>query len=311
MNTNNKSQFCLGISKPLDIFNTDTRKLINFTLDKDLYVHTSLSYPINFFFIKYFLEKKKRHKIKFVCKILADNFENFKKTIDLTLDKYSIKKIHIIQLINLPTKEFELRNLNSLNINEFNKITEYIIELKKKEIIDKVYLQILSKDNLKFCEKLSEYFDGFAFYANLNEIHLKKDVFEFVLKKNLPSLILSIFGNPKADEYKDNLHTESYIFSQHYFTSNTIAVGRTLKLERLKEIFNTNQKLELYKNFNPKFIETSENQDTSENFFRRYNVTNIFYIIKFILKCLIKKIFSQKLIKLLKKYDKNRFNSKL
>ena len=88
-------------------------------------------------------------------------------------------------------------------------------------------------------------------------------------------------------------------------------MGRTLKLKRLKEIFNTNQKLEHYKNFNPKFIETSENQDTSENFFRRYNVTNIFYIIKFILKCLIKKIFSQKLIKLLKKFNINRFNSKL
>ena len=63
-----KNNFCLGISKPLDILNKNIRKLINYALDKDIFIHTSISYPINFFFIKLLLNKKRRHKINFICK---------------------------------------------------------------------------------------------------------------------------------------------------------------------------------------------------------------------------------------------------
>ena len=37
-----KNNFCLGISKPLDILNKNIRKLINYALDKDIFIHTSI-----------------------------------------------------------------------------------------------------------------------------------------------------------------------------------------------------------------------------------------------------------------------------
>ena len=71
-----------------------------------------------------------------------------------------------------------------------------------------------------------------------------------------------------------NLHLKSFVFSQSYFTSNTIAVGRTSNLERLHDILNIRNFEDLQ--FTPKFLETNENQDTSQNYFKRYKVTNFF-----------------------------------
>ena len=297
-----KTQFCLGISKPLDILNKNTRKLINFALDNNLYIHTSISYPVNFFFIKYFLGKNRKKKINFICKILADNNKNFRETINLTLKKFSIEKIHILQLINLPVSNDENRDISSLNMLEFNKIINLIKELKKKNLIDKVYVQIFSKDNLEFCIKISNYFDGFAFYSNINEIHLKKDVYEFIKKNNIPSMLLSVFGNPKEKKITNNLHLYSYKFSQSYFSDNTIAVGRTLNIDRLKDIVINNKVSNL--KFNPNFTETNEIQDTAKNFYNRYKVTNLFYIFIFLIKCLIKKVIGQKAALYLKKIYK-------
>lgn len=294
----NKTQFCLGISKPLNIFDESVRRLINYSLEKKLYIHTSLSYPINFFFIKYLLKKNQRNKINFICKILADTEENFIKTIHLTQKKYGIKKIHIIQLINLPFLQPGFRNNDNLNFKEFRKILDLISDYKKRGIIDKVYLQILSKDNLEFCKKLDEYLDGFAFYANLNEIVLRKDVFEFIIKKNIPSIILSVFGNQNKKVTDDELHMKSYKFSQSFFTKNTIAVGRTLNINRLVDIVNL--KIPNKSNYDPVFLETEETQDTAQNFFRRYRVTTLGYIFVFIIKCLIKKIIGKKFSLILK-----------
>lgn len=304
MNKSNiaKTQFCLGISKPLDIFNKNIRKLINYALDKDLFIHTSISYPVNFFFIKFLLNKKRRNKINFICKILADNSKNFKETVNLTLKKFSIEKISILQLVNLPVSNNVNRDIGYLNMLEFNEILNLIKELKKKNLIDKVYVQIFSKDNLEFCIKISNYFDGFAFYSNINEIHLKKDVYEFIKKNNIPSMLLSVFGNPKEKKITNNLHLDSYKFSQSYFSDHTIPVGRTLNVDRLKDIVMNNKVGNL--KFSPNFTETNEIQDTSKNFYSRYKVTSLSYIFIFLIKCLIKKVIGQKAVLYLKKIYK-------
>lgn len=298
-----KTQFCLGISKPLDILNKNTKKLINFALDNHLYIHTSISYPVNFFFIKHLLDKNQKKKINFICKILADSNKNFKETVNLTFKKFSIEKIHILQLVNLPVSNAINRNASSLNMIEFNEILNLIKELKKKNLIEKVYVQIFSKDSLEFCINLSNYFDGFAFYSNIHEIHLKKDVYEFIKKNNIPSMLLSVFGNPKEKKTTNNLHIDSYNFSQSYFSDNIIPVGRTLNVDRLKDIV-TNNKINNLK-FSPKFIETNEIQDTEKNFYNRYRVSSLSYIFIFVLKCLIKKIMGQKTVSYLKKIVNN------
>lgn len=297
----NKKNFCIGISKPLNIFDKKIRDLIFLTLEKGLYVHTSITYPVNFFFIRHLLNKEEKDKINFICKILADNHENFIKTVNLTFKEFGLNKIHTLQLVNLPITN-NYRKFNSVRNDEMQKILKSIQELKKNKKIEKVYVQIFSNDNLDFCKSIELNFDGFAFYANPKEIQLNKEVFEFIVKKNIPTLILSIFGNPEKHSEYDELHTDSFVFSQSYFTTNTIAVGRTSNLERLHDILNIRN----YKNlqFAPKFLETNENQDTSQNYFKRYKVTNFNYILIFILKCLTKKVFGKKISMFLKKLYK-------
>ena len=87
-----------------------------------------------------------------------------------------------------------------------------------------------------------------------------------------------------------------------------MAVGRTLKLSRLKEIHN-NQNFEIKQKliFEPKHIQTNEVQDNAENFYRRYKVTDTLYIFTFIFKCLIKKILGQKIWLYLKKKLKQNY----
>lgn len=299
----NKSKFCIGISKPLDILNSDIRNLIQFTINSNLYVHTSISYPINFIFINKLLKQEIRDKINFICKILGDNLTNFNKTVELTLKEYSLKKIHTLQLVCLPTYTKDDRNLENIDFIELDKIKYSINNLKQRKIINEVYLQIYSSDKLEFCKKMIQYFDGFAFYGNINRIQLDKNVYDFLLSKNISLINLSIFGNPKPYEKKEkNLHLKSFKFSQSYFTSNTIAVGRTLNLTRLKDLYNYKdqvKKLEI--EFNPEFLQSIESQDNADNFYRRYKVTNKSYLIIFLLKCLIKKIIPSRLIKTLKK----------
>jgi hypothetical protein len=307
---NIRSKFCIGISKPLDILNKNIRKLIYYSLDKNIFVHTSITYPINFVFIKFLLKKKVRHKINFICKILGDDFKNFNKTVKLTLSKFSIKKIYILQLVNLPIKNSQKRDISSVDFDEFNKILISIDNLKKNNLIDKVYLQIFSNDELEFCSKISNYFDGFAFYSNLKEVHLKREVHEFIKNKDIPCLVLSIFGNPKTFiNSNKNLHLDSYIFSQSYFSKNTIAVGRTLKYSRVHDIYNVeNKKIDKKLIFRPKYIQTTETQDTAQNFYKKYEVTTNLYIFIFILKCIGKKILSQKIWFFLKKLTKHNEN---
>ena len=239
----NKTKFCLGISKPLDILNYDIRNMINYAIKKNLIIHTSITYPVNSFFIKYFLKKKDRNRIKFICKILADTNENFKKTIELSIRKYSIEKLHIVQLGNLPLRSPYKREVKSLLENEIEAVFQTIENLKNKKLINKVYIQIYSKDSLDFCKKILNYADGFAFYSNIKEIHLKKEVYDYIVEENIPSIVLSIFGNPKKNQNLDhNLHLKSYSFSQSYFSKNTLAVGRTLNKNRLEQIYSFNHK---------------------------------------------------------------------
>ncbi len=300
MNIENK--FCIGISKPLDILNSDIRKLIKYSIDNNLYVHTSITYPINFIFVRNLLKEKTRNKINFICKVLGDNLINFNKTVELTLKEFSLKKIHILQMVCLPTYTNENREIENVNFIELNKIKATIESLKQKKVINKVYLQIFSSDKLKFCEKLIKYFDGFAFYGTTNKIELDRHVYDFIMLKNVPLINLSVFGNPKTKQkIESNLHLKSFVFSQSYFTNNTIAVGRTSKLTRLKDLQNyKNQKEELKIVFNPEFLKSVENQDNADNFYKRYKVTNRTYLVVFLFKCLLKKILPTKLIKILK-----------
>lgn len=295
--------FCLGISKPLNILDKDIRNLFYYTLKNNLLIHTSISYPINFLFIKYLLKNEDRLKLNFVCKILGDSLENFEKSFSLTKSKFAINKLHILQIVNLPLIDFNKRDFNNLNFNEFKKIIEAINKLKEKKIVDKFYLQIFSNDSLAFCEKIKDYVDGFAFYANIYEIHIKEEVYNFIKEDNIPCMLLSIFGNPKKDKsLNHDLHLESVEFSQTYFTKDTIAVGRTLKINRLREI--KNYKILGKKSFTPKHVVTDEVQDTAENFYKRYDVTTGLYVVNFLLKCLIKKILGKSISNLLKKIIK-------
>ena len=106
-----KKNFCLGLSKPLNILDSKIRKMINLSIKNNLYFHISITYPLNFYFIKYLLNKDKRERINFISKILGDNLDNFRKSFKLTIDKLGIKKLYIAQLVNLPILNPQKRKL--------------------------------------------------------------------------------------------------------------------------------------------------------------------------------------------------------
>ena len=58
--------FCLGISKPLNVFNRDIKSLINLCLKNKIYFHISISYPLTFYLLRFLLNKKKLNEIKFI-----------------------------------------------------------------------------------------------------------------------------------------------------------------------------------------------------------------------------------------------------
>ena len=107
-----KKNFCLGLSKPLNILDSKIRKMINLSIENNLYFHISITYTLNFFFIKYLLSKKKRGGIRFISKILGDNIDNFRKSFNLTINKLGIEKLYIAQLVNLPILDPQKRKFD-------------------------------------------------------------------------------------------------------------------------------------------------------------------------------------------------------
>lgn len=280
--------------------------MINLSIKNNLYFHISITYPLNFYFIKYLLNKDKRERINFISKILGDNLDNFRKSFKLTIDKLGIKKLYIAQLVNLPILNPQKRKFDEINFIKFNELIEEANSLKKTNNIKKLYLQIFSNDDFEFCIKIKKYFDGFAFYADLNNVYIKKDVYDFILKNDVPCLILSIFGNP-TETTETNLHIKSYQFSQKRFSSNTIAVGRTKNLKRVKEIMAESIKFDdmIFDN-NINFNEKKEIQDNAKNYFSRYNVSSFWYLVIFLSKCFIKLVLPDKITFLLKKISKKK-----
>ena len=286
----NKINFALGLSKPLNIFNKRNEKLINFVIKHKLFIHTSISYPMVSETLRLKTNQKKIENLKFITKICADNLLNFDKTFNLTLKNFALKKINIIQLINLPIKTSSSRKFNELDLNEFGKIIKKIYFLKKKGLVNKSYIQIYYNDELKLIKKIVDKFDGVVFYANPKKIHIKKKVYSFIIKNNIPCILLSIFGKPKKKlDLKHNLN--SFIFSQTNFSKNTIAVGSTTKIERLSQILKFNKTYRKKNNFSKlSFKSNGIIQEDSKVFFKHYKISNHYKVIKFLFVCFLKKI---------------------
>ena len=282
--------FAFGFSTLLNIFNTKNKKLIDFAIKNDLYFHISISYPQTFYILKILINKKSRRKIRFIAKVCGDTNDNLLKCINQTLNKFSIKKISIIQIINLPFTTLKNRNFNNINYSEFNNILEQIKSLKEKKIISKSFIQIYQSDELEFVEKITKYFDGVTFYADLYSVGLKENVYNYIIQKDLNCMILSIFGGQKKT-YLKNLNIRSYLHSQKNFTNNTIAVGRTTRIDNLNEITNYD-----YINSNEFKIdktvkfELKGNEEDSSVYFKAYNSSNKIHFFKYLLVCFLKKM---------------------
>ena len=282
--------FALGFSTLLNIFNNKNKKLIDSAIKNDLYFHISISYPQTFYILKILINKKSRQKIKFIAKVCGDTNDNLLKCINQTLKKFSLKKISIIQIINLPFKTLKNRNFNEINYSEFNDILEHIKSLKEKKIIGKSFIQIYQSDNLDFVENITKYFDGVTFYGDLHSVGLKENVYNFIIKKDLNCIILSVFGRPK-NSYLKNLNIRSYLHTQKNFTNNTIAVGRTTKINNLKEITNYDYiNSDEFKIDKTDKFESKGNEEDSSVYFKAYNSSNKIDLFKYLFVCFLKKI---------------------
>ena len=96
---------------------------MNYSLQVDFYLHTSITYPVNAFIFKNLISKKLRDKAKLITKILGDDPNFLIKTLELSFKRFGKKNIDIIQITNLPLKKNGIRNCENLDkctINEDN-----------------------------------------------------------------------------------------------------------------------------------------------------------------------------------------------
>ena len=132
-------QFCLGCSFKLNIFDKRS-KLIFDTLQKyNFYKHISLTYPHTAFFINFYVKNKN----KVIAKILGENKNLFKSTINKTLSRFGLKNIYIVQLTNLPLKNLNLpRTIENLDKDKYNDLEmiampQCVVPFRDSDIFDK------------------------------------------------------------------------------------------------------------------------------------------------------------------------------
>ena len=196
-----------------------------------------------------------------------------------------------MEIINLPVRNIYKRVYEEINFHEFSKIINRIQLLKNKGFIKKNYIQLNPGDDIEFTKKIIKYFDGVSFYANIDSIFINQSVYDYIRKNNIPCLLLSIFGNPKEKNI-ESLNIDSYIYSQRNFSVDTIAVGRTYNLKRFKKMIEHDYSNENLKIKNKKLIFSfrEEYQEKSETFFEHYQITNVFFLARFLFVCLLKSL---------------------
>jgi len=286
-------QFCLGCSFKLNIFDKRS-KLIFDTLQKyNFYKHISLTYPHTAFFINFYVKNKN----KVIAKILGENKNLFKSTINKTLSRFGLKNIYIVQLTNLPLKNLNLpRTIENLDKDKYNDLLKEIKNYKKNKIIRDVFLQIYYSDNKKFILKIIKDFDGLVISANPNKLYLKKEIYKIIKLFKKPLIQLSCFGSVDKKKLKI-IDQEAWLkkcltFPNIIFNNKVIQVGRTKKNDRLKKINNFyNKKIILKKKIKLKFINNNIFQQSSEKYLKDIKYNSIAYefieLIKYFVKLIV------------------------
>lgn len=278
--------FCLGSSKPFNIFNKKDLEIIKFALFNNFFFHISITYPVNALILKYFFKKT---NVKVIAKLLGGEGKIFKLTLKETLKRFGLKRIHIAQIVCLPTRNFE-SNSDSFKIQEYYFLIQKLQESKK--FINKVYLQIFSTDTLTFIKKVYKDFDGFIFYANFKEIFIQKDVYLFINENKIPVSIISVFGGGNLKN-EANLTIKTLSFINKNFPNGCIPIGRTQDINRLiniKKIID-GQLFDNSLTSNFKFNNNYYTEEDSNKFIKEIRVSGYYYSLKHFLKCALRSIF--------------------
>ena len=276
--------FALGLSKPLNIFK-NSLKIMNYSLQVDFYLHTSITYPVNAFIFKNLISKKLRDKAKLITKILGDDPNFLIKTLELSFKRFGKKNIDIIQITNLPLKKNGIRNCENLDNQKFSEIVKIVNKYKFDNKINKVFLQLYYDDNIKLIEKVANDFDGFVFQGSKENIFINENIYDFLITKKVPLIIFSVFGGGEVS------YNDTFNFFTQNFNNDLILVGRTSNFDRLKIIYNSiNSKKTIEKKMNVNFFPQNKKQEVSKLFLKTAYVSDPFYSIKVILKDFVKKI---------------------
>ena len=241
MHVPNKN-FVYGMGSFFNLLNSEHRKCFKNAQENGFFFHSSISYPGSSLFFKSLNDKKLENHKRLILKIAGYSYDQLRFEIDESFKEFDISELYAFQIWEkLPYKN------GSINFAELNKIIYYIEDLKKQNIINKIFFQL--EPNLFEINEI-DFFDGYAFYGYPNEVQLEKKHYDYILKKDKYFMQFQFFGGRQSKIFRenfkkkidksnhiniDNLWIDECInFNNNNFGKKTFFVGCTQKSRRLK-----------------------------------------------------------------------------
>lgn len=296
--------FVYGMGSFFNIFKNEHRKCLSEIIKKKLKIHTSIYYPGSAFFFRNVIPENERDSSNLIIKISGYNYDQFRFELDKSFDSFKLTKLYGIQFWD----ELPYLNKKKIDYSQLEKIIGHVDELKKKNILKKLFLQINPKIMRLKKDKIFDLFDGFALNAYPNEAQIDEENFNYIKDNNKIFLQLQFFGgryklNFREDYLKrnsSNAKEENWInkcieYSINTFGENSFFVGSTRNLSRLKltlKLLNKNPKIKNLetKFFNDCFFIAPRDYSVESHKKNLAQQTSNFYLIKQYLVRLLKQI---------------------
>ena len=241
MHVPNKN-FVYGMGSFFNLLNSEHRKCFKIAQENGFFFHSSISYPGSSLFFKSLNDKKLENHKRLILKIAGYSYDQLRFEIDESFKEFDISELYAFQIWEkLPYKN------GSINFAELNKIIYFIEDLKKQNMINKIFFQL--EPNLFEINEI-DFFDGYAFYGYPNEVQLEKKHYDYILKKDKYFMQFQFFGGRQSKIFRenfkkkidksnhvniDNLWIDECInFNNNNFGKKTFFVGCTQKSRRLK-----------------------------------------------------------------------------
>ncbi len=236
-----ENSFVYGMGSFFNILNKEHRKCFHIAQKNRFFFHSSIGYPGSSFFFKTLSNREFKNNNRLILKIAGYSYDQLRYEVDESLKEFNLSNLYGFQL----WEKLPMRSEN-IDIKELNKIIYFLEDLKKNDIIKKIFFQL---EPNKFQIDEIDFFDGYAFYGYPNEIQLEKKHYDYIINKKKIFLQFQFFGGRSTkifrESFKNKLIDPNNVdidflwinscleFSQNNFGKKIFYVGCTQKSRRL------------------------------------------------------------------------------